>query len=168
MDLLVREQIRWRFDAVLRRLSASALVRPSIRNLILRRARVHVGSARILRGLSVTGSGLSVADEVFINVDCFIEAEAEVLIGPGVSLAMGVRLLTVTHDIGGSGARAGAMRVAPIRVGRGSWLGAGVTVLPGVSIGEGCIIAAGAVVHRDVDPNSMVAGVPARFVRSLD
>ncbi|WP_258372433.1 MULTISPECIES: DapH/DapD/GlmU-related protein [unclassified Curtobacterium] len=163
----MREQIRWRIDAVLRRLSASGLVRPNVRNLILRRARVHVNSARILSGLSVRGSGLSVADGVFINVDCFIEAEAEVVLEPGVSLAMGVRLLTVTHDIGEPDARAGAMRVRPIRVGRGSWLGAGVTVLPGVLIGEGCVVAAGTMVNRDIPPNMLVAGVPARVIRQL-
>jgi maltose O-acetyltransferase len=161
------DQLRWRRDAVLRRLASSGLIRPSTRNLILRRARVRVGSARILRGLSVTGTGLSIGDNAFINVDCLVEAETDVEIGSGVSIAMGVKLLTVTHEIASSSKRAGAMRVAPIRIGRGSWIGAGAIILPGVRIGEGCVVAAGAVVHRDVPPNSMVAGVPARFVRSL-
>ena len=49
----------------------------------------------------------------------------------------------------------------------GAWLGARCTILPGVTVGEGAIVAAGAVVHRDVAPNTLVAGVPARVVKEL-
>lgn len=144
-----------------------AVTRPNIRNIILRRAGVSVGRARILRGLSVTGRGLAIADEVFINVDCLVEASGAVDVERGVSIAMGVRLLTVTHEMGGSDGRAGEMVVAPIRIGAGTWVGAGATILPGVDIGAGCVVAAGAVVTRSVAANSLVAGVPARFVRTL-
>ncbi|WP_370867886.1 DapH/DapD/GlmU-related protein [Phenylobacterium sp.] len=55
----------------------------------------------------------------------------------------------------------------PIHIGRNVWIGAGAVVLPGVTIGDGAIVAAGAVVSRDVDARCLVAGIPARFVRAL-
>ena len=57
---------------------------------------------------------------------------------------------------------------APIHIGRHVWIGANATVLPGVTIGEGAIVAAGAVVTKDVPKNTMVGGVPARVIRTID
>jgi maltose O-acetyltransferase len=135
--------------------------------MILRRASVRVGDARILGGVTVTGKGLSIGNDVFVNRDCLIEAEGAVDIGDGASVAMGVKLLTVTHEIGPASKRAGEMRVESIEIGRGAWIGAGVVILPGVRVGSGAVIAAGAVVNRDVESDSLVAGVPARLVRRL-
>jgi maltose O-acetyltransferase len=55
-----------------------------------------------------------------------------------------------------------------VSIGDGVWIGARTTVLPGVTIGSGAIVAAGSVVNRDVEADTMVAGVPARLVRGLD
>jgi maltose O-acetyltransferase len=79
----------------------------------------------------------------------------------------GTKFLTSTHDIGGPEKRAGTWRTAPITVGRGCWLGANVTVLPGVRIGDGCVIAAGTVVTKDCEPDTLYAGVPAQAKRRL-
>jgi maltose O-acetyltransferase len=57
--------------------------------------------------------------------------------------------------------------VRPVTIGNGAWLGARCTILPGVNVGEGAIVAAGAVVTHDVPANTMVAGVPARAIRDL-
>lgn len=59
------------------------------------------------------------------------------------------------------------MTHAPIRIGRGVWMGAHVTVLPGVTIGDNAIIAAGAVVAKDVPADMIVGGVPARVIKSI-
>ena len=64
--------------------------------------------------------------------------------------------------------RAGAHLARPIRIESGAWIGARSTILPGVTVGHGAVVAAGAVVTRDVEPNTLVAGVPARVLRSLE
>jgi acetyltransferase-like isoleucine patch superfamily enzyme len=79
-----------------------------------------------------------------------------------------VLLLTGGHVIGPPGRRAAELTCEPIVVGTGAWLGARVTVLPGVTIGDGAVVAAGAVVTRDVAPHTVVAGVPARHLNDLD
>jgi acetyltransferase-like isoleucine patch superfamily enzyme len=60
------------------------------------------------------------------------------------------------------------MYPAAIHIGNGVWLGSNVTVLPGVSIGDGAVVAAGAVVTRDVDEMTVVGGVPAKLIRKIE
>ncbi|WP_343206255.1 DapH/DapD/GlmU-related protein [Arthrobacter yangruifuii] len=57
---------------------------------------------------------------------------------------------------------------APITIGRNVWLGSNVTVLPGISIGDDSVVAAGAVVTRDIPPRSLAVGAPAKVIRSLE
>lgn len=64
--------------------------------------------------------------------------------------------------------RAGNSYYKPITVGKGVWSGANATILPGVHIGEGAIIAAGAVVNKDIEKNCLYGGVPAKLIRYLD
>jgi acetyltransferase-like isoleucine patch superfamily enzyme len=61
----------------------------------------------------------------------------------------------------------GNLLPAPIHIGKHVWIGANATICPGVSIGDGAVIAAGAVVNRDVDANTVVGGVPARVIKNL-
>ena len=65
-------------------------------------------------------------------------------------------------------ARRGDLEPAPIRVGNDVWIGANATVLPGVTVGDGAVIAAGAVVTRDVPPMTVVGGVPAKIIKHID
>lgn len=76
-------------------------------------------------------------------------------------------LMTGSHHLGNSQRRAGDFTAQPIRICDGVWLGARSTVLPGVTLHEGAVVGAGAIVNRDVPPNSLVAGVPARLIRDL-
>lgn len=76
-------------------------------------------------------------------------------------------LVTISHSIGMPEARAGGGLKNPIRICDRAWIGARATTPPGVTIGQGCVVTAGAVVTRDWEENSLYAGVPARFIRLL-
>lgn len=90
---------------------------------------------------------------------CNITIEDEVMIGPKVNL------ITENHPLDPSDRKTVLRK--PIVVKRNAWIGAAATILPGVTIGENAVVAAGAVVSRDVPANSIVAGVPAKVVKTL-
>ena len=81
---------------------------------------------------------------------------------------MNTCFICLSHFIGDSNKRAGKNIYSNIHVGKGSWIGANVTVLPGVSIGNGCIVAAGSVVISDCEDNCLYAGNPAKKKRYLE
>jgi maltose O-acetyltransferase len=103
----------------------------------------------------------------WINVGCLFDLSSSITIGDQVALGPQVTLLTSTHTIGSSMQRTGPLQNLPVTIGNGCWLGARCTILPGVTIGQGAVVAAGAVVHRDVPPNTLVAGVPAQVIKML-
>lgn len=119
---------------------------------------------RILRGSELLGP-VTVGSRVFINRDAYIRSN--VTIGDGVSVGPFVRLISDSHEIGRPEHRAGHGKIDAITIESGVWLGANVIVLGGVKIGAGAIVAAGAVVTKDVAPNTVVAGIPAKSVRVL-
>ena len=84
-----------------------------------------------------------------------------------MALGHGVLILTSSHEFGDQWRRGGEHITAPVTIERGAWIGARGVLLPGVTIGHGAVVGAGAVVTTDVPPNTLVAGVPARTVRSL-
>ena len=108
---------------------------------------------------------LEVGEHVFIGRDTQFDIEGELSIGDGTLIAPGCFVTDHNHGIA-----AGAMMwqqhcvQKAVRIGADVWLGAKVIVLPGVTIGDGAVVAAGAVVTRNVDPMTIVAGVPARSV----
>lgn len=112
------------------------------------------------------GRFISIGKHVFINHACsFLDMggiilEDHVLIGPKVSL------ITENHPVDPITRR--GMLCKPILIKRNAWIGAGATILPGVTIGENAIVAAGAVVAKDVAANTIVGGVPARFIKTID
>ncbi|MNP69519.1 Maltose O-acetyltransferase [compost metagenome] len=81
---------------------------------------------------------------------------------------MQVMLCSSTHEPGDVSRRAGKPSGKSIKIGDGTWIGTRAVILPGVTIGEGCIISAGAVVTKDCEPNAMYAGVPAKKIKELD
>lgn len=111
------------------------------------------------------GQFIRLGKNVFINHACSfldmggITIEDHVLIGPKVNL------VTENHPLDPADRR--ALVTKPILVKRNAWIGAGATILPGVTIGENAVVAAGAVVSKDVPDNVVVAGVPARIVRQF-
>jgi maltose O-acetyltransferase len=143
------------------------------RTFALRAAGVRIGArSGVLGPIDITGAGdvrtlFSIGEDTFISGPLHVDLGAEVRIGNRVQLGHHVVLLTINHDMGPASARCGPQMTAPITIGNGVWIASRVTILPGVSIGDGSVIAAGAVVSRDVEPNTLVAGVPARLVRML-
>jgi len=111
---------------------------------------------------------LSVGDNTFIGHETLITG-GDVLVKIGKNVDIGPRcvIVTGTHEIGDSTHRAGEGKSQSIIIGGGTWIGAHSTILGGVSIGQGCVIAAGSLVSENIDDNCLVAGVPARVIRKL-
>jgi acetyltransferase-like isoleucine patch superfamily enzyme len=112
------------------------------------------------------GRFIKLGKHVFINHACSfldmggITLEDHVLIGPQV------KLITENHPLSPADRR--SMLCKPILIKRNAWIGAGATILPGVTVGENAVVAAGAVVSRDVPDNVVVAGIPAKIVKEID
>ena len=141
-----------------------------LRAALLRWNGATIGRRCFVRGgLQIQeGFRLVLGSDVFVNSGCCFDLSAPIVLGDRVQLAYQVTLVTGGHEIGLHSSRAGKHCPAPIHVGEGAWIGARATVLPGVTIGAGAVVAAGALVTKDVAPDTLVAGVPARFVRTLE
>jgi acetyltransferase-like isoleucine patch superfamily enzyme len=152
---------------------------PSYVGLRLRASLLRFAGVRIGRGTTIWGKilvagsddaarNLTIGRDCRINGGCQFDVSAPIDVEDNVTLGHEVLLLTGGHVIGPPGRRAARLTREPIVIRRGAWLGARVTVLPGVTIGAGSVVAAGAVVTRDVPPDTVVAGVPARHLHDLD
>ncbi|WP_150557590.1 sugar O-acetyltransferase [Pandoraea bronchicola] len=112
------------------------------------------------------GVDISVGRNVFINQNCTfydlggLDIADDVMIGPNVSI------ITTSHPIEPSQRRNGVI-AKPIVIERNVWIAAGVTIIGGVTVGENAVVAAGSVVTKDVPPNTLVGGNPARVIRSI-
>ncbi len=111
------------------------------------------------------GKNIKIGKDVFVNSGCCFQDQGGVTLGDGCLVGHNVVFATLDHDKCPS--RRGDMTAAPIVVGKNVWIGAHATILKGVTIGDGAIVAAGAVVTRDVPPNTIAAGVPARVVKKI-
>lgn len=111
------------------------------------------------------GQNIRVGKNVFFNGGCHFQDQGGILIGDGTLIGHQVVLATLNHDEDPS--RRQELHGAPIVIGKNVWIGAHATVLSGVTIGDGAIVAAGAVVTRDVPENTVVGGVPARVIRRV-
>ena len=139
------------------------------RTLLYRLGGVEIGHGSVITGrLRLWGGGrLSIGENTTVNTPCAICLDAGVRIGNGVLIGHDTIFATGDHEIGPPGARGGPLRPRGIVVEDGAWIGAGVLVLPGVTIGRGAVVAGGAVVTVDVEPDTVVGGVPARRIRPL-
>ena len=150
------------------RLAASALVPIPLRMRILAtRGHRFAAQARIRSGTLVTGRALRLGRDTFVNGGCLIDAHGRVEIGDEVRLAHRVQVLTEDHEAGPPSRRAGELVTRPVRIGSGAWIGAGAIVLPGTEVGEGCVLAAGAVASGVLEPHALYGGVPAKKIREL-
>ncbi|MEW6694997.1 MAG: acyltransferase [Pseudomonadota bacterium] len=129
---------------------------------------VYAGTRFVVSDVDVyAGVGIEIGRRTIINVSSYLSGEGRLTIGAEVLIGPHVKLLSAGHEIDGGDeivARNGITR-APVVIEDGAWIGAGATVLQGVRIGKGAVVAAGSVVTHDVPPGTVVAGVPARKVR---
>jgi maltose O-acetyltransferase len=113
------------------------------------------------------GSNITIGDGTFVNFDCVMLDIAPIAFGASCWLATQVQLLAATHPINPIPRRDGWEYGAPITIADNVWLGGGVIVCPGVSIGEDTVVGAGAVVTRDLPAGVVAYGNPARVVREI-
>ena len=113
------------------------------------------------------GYNIHVGDNFFANYNFVVLDGAEVRIGNNVFIAPNVGLYTAGHPLDASVRNTGIEYAKPIVIEDDVWIGAGVSVCPGVTIGRGAVIAAGSTVTKDVAPHSLVRGVPAKFIKSI-
>jgi acetyltransferase-like isoleucine patch superfamily enzyme len=121
-------------------------------------------TSRVIRPESIT-IGAGVSRSFAVSGGCYFQAANGISIGAGTIFGPGVRVVSANHDLSHSGRWKPAV---PITIGKNCWLGAGSIILPGVSIGDGSIVGAGAVVVRDVPARCVVVGNPARVIGNTE
>lgn len=111
------------------------------------------------------GKNTKIGKNVFINFDCVFLDLGGITIEDNVLIAPKVNLLSEGHAV--SPAERQSLVSGHIHIRKNAWIGAGATILPGVTIGENAVVAAGAVVSKDIPPNTVVGGIPAKIIKSI-
>lgn len=158
---------------IIRLAGNSSFMTSRVRIRLLNLAGAHISASAVVSSrFNVTTPRLTIGDNVYINegvsINTGYEGNAEVKIGGRVQIGPGTMIICVSHIIGDGSQRAGQRVHHSVYIGEGAWIGANVTVLPGVKIGRGCVIGAGAVVTKDTCENCLYVGVPAKLVRCLE
>ncbi len=111
------------------------------------------------------GKNLHLGKRVFINSGCKLQDQGGITIGDDVLIGHNVVIATLNHSMDPE--HRGDIVPSPVHIGDKVWIGSNSTILPGVTVGEGAIIAAGAVVTKDVAPGTVVGGVPAKTIKTI-
>lgn len=111
------------------------------------------------------GKNIIIGEEVFINACCHFQDHGGVTIGDGCQIGHNVVFATLNHELDPEHRK--TTRPAPIVLGKNVWIGSNATILQGVTIGDNVVVAAGAVVTKDVAKNTVVGGVPAKFIKKI-
>lgn len=159
-----------------RMLSSLAAILPNIpycndtlRPRMLRRAGAKIGDdSVVLPGFEMTAGPLVIGNNTFINTNVRVECTGSVHIGAFCQIGPRVNFESVSHPLKPVFQSTRPVSTEPITVGDYVWIGANAIVLPGVTIGEGSIVAAGAVVTKDVAPYTVVGGIPAKKLQEID
>lgn len=113
------------------------------------------------------GAQINIGERVFFNNNCSVTSAASITIGAHCMFANNAVIVDHDHKVINQ-QLTGNLVFSPVVIGNNVWVGANATILKGVHIGNGAIIAAGAVVNRDVPAHTIVAGVPAKVIRKLE
>ena len=131
---------------------------------------ISVGRRTGIRGGScfLDINRMSVGDDCFINKMCYFDMAGSIVIEDNVVMGHGVTIITAKHKIGPNWRRASVeVESTKVRIGRGSWVGANVTIQPGIIVGRGVVLMPGAVVAKDLPDNALAGGVPAEVKRIM-
>ena len=113
------------------------------------------------------GKNIHVGDDFLINYNGVILDIVPVTIGNNVMIGLNTLITTVGHPLSPAGRREKLGISEPITIGNDVWIGGNVTILPGVTIGDNVVVAAGAVVTQDVPSNCVVGGIPAKVIKDI-
>lgn len=111
------------------------------------------------------GKNITIGKNVFINADCKFQDQGGIFIDDGALIGHGVVLATLNHDM--MPEKRQMLHPAPIHIGKNVWIGANATITQGVTIGDNSVIAAGAVVTKDIPADVVAGGVPARVLKKI-
>lgn len=112
------------------------------------------------------GKNTTFGEYAFVNSGCRFQDQGGITIGDYCQIGHNVVIATLNHGLRPEERR--NITPAPVVLERNVWVGSNATILPGVTVGENAVIAAGAVVTKDVPPNTIVGGVPARVIRTIE
>ena len=166
-DIKVGLRLRLVRDTIVNGIAAANLCPRALRLGLMRLYGIRSETVWIWPGCFFESPQVAIGRQTFVNYGCLFDSLAPITIGEWCRIGQGVALITSTHLVGPRECRAGEVYAAPIQIGNGVWVGARAVILPGVTVGNGCVIAAGAVVREDCDPDGLYAGVPAERVREL-
>jgi len=113
------------------------------------------------------GINIQLGDNVYFNFNCVLLDVAKIMIGSNVLMGPNVQIYTAGHPLNFKQRQQGLEFGKPVRVGNDVWIGGGAIICPGVNIGEKSVIAAGAVVTKDVPQGCLVGGTPAKIIKKL-
>ncbi|WP_368654370.1 DapH/DapD/GlmU-related protein [Ornithinibacillus sp. 4-3] len=112
------------------------------------------------------GKNITIGKNVFINSGCRFQDQGGIHIGDESLIGHNVVFATINHDF--HPLKRGTLHLKPVVLEKRTWIGSNATILPGVRVGENSVVAAGSVVTKDVAPNTIVGGNPAKFITNLE
>lgn len=120
----------------------------------------HISMNHFITG-NIKSCLIKIGDNCVINRRCYLDGRVGIIIGNNVNVSFGTTILTLSHD---AHSKDFSCVAGIVTLHDNSWIGAKAIILPGVTIGEGAVVAAGAVVTHDIEPYTIVGGVPAHCI----
>jgi maltose O-acetyltransferase len=151
-------------DVVLNGFVSSSFVPTRWRWRLYRLLGIAIHRSHIAPGVFLGGRKIFIGTGTFVNRECFLDGADTIVIGNDVSVGMRTMVITGTHELGTAKRRADVELTAPVTIEDGCWVGANVTILPGVTLGRGSVVGAGSVVTKSYPANSKIAGSPAHLI----
>ena len=149
----------------------SYLIPNRVRVMLYKYMGLEIQTNRVRPKCFFNSERVSIGENSFVNYFCqfhsSVKPQGTIKIGENCYIGMNTNICTITHEHGNEHQRAGKNTFHPIIIGDGVWIGANSLILPGVTIGSGCIIAAGSVVVKDCECNCLYAGNPATKIKNL-